>query len=124
MLIVYDSLTGNVERFVKKTELPHKKIYSGLKVDTLFILVSYSIGLGEIPRSTMNFLKDNHNLLRGVAVSGNKNWGDNYGKSGKIISEMYKVPLILSFELSGNEKDVFIFKREVLNIVNSILRRT
>jgi protein involved in ribonucleotide reduction len=122
MLIVYDSLTGNVERFVNKTEFPSQKIYPGLKVNTFFILVSYSIGFGEIPETTVQFLKSNYKFLKGVAVSGNKNWGNNFGKSGKTISEMYKVPLILSFELSGSNEDIFIFKREVLHIVNSILR--
>ena len=106
MLIVYDSFTGNVERFVNKSNMQNIKISNDLIVNQPFILVTYTIGFGQVPQSTLDFLKSNHELMIGVASSGNRNWGDSYSKSGVIISQMYKVPLILQFELSGTKKDM------------------
>ncbi|GMK47617.1 hypothetical protein PghCCS26_47470 [Paenibacillus glycanilyticus] len=48
-------------------------------------------------------------LLRGVAASGNRNWGANFGRAGDIICEQYCVPLIVKFELAGNENEVQFF---------------
>jgi len=111
--IVYDSMTGNVKRFVSKLGYESVQIQEGLLVDKPFILVTYTIGYGEIPKSTMEFLKRSSIFLLGVASSGNKNWGANFAKAGNRVSALYGKPLIHTFELSGTEKDVDIFKQEV-----------
>jgi len=63
------------------------------------------------------FLIKNHQYMKGVIGSGNKNWGSSYCGSAETISKQYGVPLIHKFELSGNQKDVEKIKQEVLNIV-------
>lgn len=114
MLIVYDSLTGNVERFVSKLKgFDAKKITPSLIVEKPFILVTYTIGFGEVPESTQEFLEWNYEYLKGVAASGNKVWGSNFAKSAEIISLKYNVPILHKFELSGTEKDLLIFTQEV-----------
>ncbi|MGM9922796.1 MAG: class Ib ribonucleoside-diphosphate reductase assembly flavoprotein NrdI [Bacillus sp. (in: firmicutes)] len=113
MLIVYDSLTGNVQRFVNKIRSRSMKITGGLRVKEPFILVTYTLGFGEVPESTADFLRDNNHYLQGVASSGNKVWGANFAKAGDRISNQYSVPLLLKFELSGTERDVEIFTQEV-----------
>lgn len=50
--------------------------------------------------------------------SGNSNWGDNFAKSGEIISETYKVELIGKFELAGTEKDV----DKLIDYINNSIR--
>lgn len=113
MLIVYDSLTGNVERFVNKLPRKSVKIIDGLRVNEPFILVTYTIGFGGVPESTANFLKENYSYLQAVVSSGNKVWGSNFARAGDTISDQYLVPLLLKFELSGTNRDLEVFTREV-----------
>ena len=116
MLLIYDSLTGNVQRFIDKIGARSVKITDGLIVTEPYILVTYTVGFGEVPETTANFLKSNYSYLKGVASSGNRNWGTNFGKAGEQISNNFKVPLLLKFELGGTKCDVEIFKQEVAKI--------
>ena len=113
MLIVYDSRTGNVEKFVKKIDLPNIKIKPDLIVDRPFILITFTTGFGIVPETTIKFLEKNYIYLKGVAASGNLNWGNLFAHSADIISQKYNVPIIHKFELSGTQKDVEIFKERL-----------
>lgn len=114
MKIYYASLTGNVRRFIAKTGLDAEEITADTIVDEPFILVTYTIGFGEVPDIVSTFLRSNSYYLRGVAVSGNQIWGANYGHAGDIISRSYQVPLLLKFELSGTSADVQTFTERVI----------
>lgn len=113
MLIVYDSLTGNVRRFVDKLGLPNLRIQDGLTVGEPFILITYTTGLGFVPDSTKQFLEDNSAHLIGVATSGNKNFGNYYALAADIIAKQYEVPVIHKFEFSGLPSDVELFMKGV-----------
>lgn len=113
MLIVYDSKTGNVDRFVNKLKLHCLRISSDIKVSTPFILITYTTGFGQVPLSTLYFLQQYGDFLRGVASSGNMNWGELYGLAADRIARMYAVPMLLKFELSGTKQDIERLKREV-----------
>jgi protein involved in ribonucleotide reduction len=86
-------------------------------LDTPFILVSFTTVFGQVPSTTQSFLEKNAHLLLGVAVSGNKVWGDNFAKSADTISKQYQVPILHTFELSGTKRDVELFTQEVERIV-------
>ena len=116
-LIVYDSLTGNVGRFASRVEFKRVKVLHELKVNQPFLLVTYTTGFGEVLRSTQEFLKRNYSNLLGVASSGNKNWGQLFGRSADIISFQYNVPIFCEFELSGTCNDIERFTQEVNRIV-------
>ena len=116
VLVVYDSMTGNVKRFISKLRCPSIQISDTLQVNQPYILVTYTIGFGQVPSSTKEFLNRNSLFLFGVASSGNKNWGDNYAKAASVISNQFNVPIVHTFELSGTEEDVKIFKEEVEKI--------
>lgn len=120
MLVAYDSLTGNVKKFMAKVGLPSVQISEGIIINEPFVLVTYTTGFGEVPSSTLEFLKRNNKHLIGVAVSGNRNWGQFFARSGDIISNMYNVPLILKFELHGTPKDVATFKEGVQRLYGSL----
>lgn len=117
-LIVYDSMTGNVKRFVSRTGYRAIQIQEHLKVEEPYILVTYTIGFGEIPPTTKEFLNRNSLFLLAVSGSGNKNWGLTFCQSIKTISKNYEVPIVHTFELAGTEEDVRLFKQEVERIVN------
>ena len=55
-------------------------------------------------QNPFNLLEVNHQYIRGVAASGNRNWGLNFAKAGRTISEEYNVPLLMKFELHGKQK--------------------
>lgn len=80
-----------------------------------YILVTGTIGFGEVPQQVQSFLDVNHSYLRAVAASGNRNWGQNFAKAGRSISEDYNVPLLMKFEVQGTNKDVIEFKNKVGN---------
>ncbi|MCP9298351.1 class Ib ribonucleoside-diphosphate reductase assembly flavoprotein NrdI [Bacillus halotolerans] len=117
MIITYESKTGNVRRFVKalqhKLDIEVFEITDDTIINQEFIHITYTIGFGEVPERTLNFINKNKNKIRGVAVSGNKVWGDNYGLAGDKLSAKFHTPLLLKFELSGTKQDLQKIIQEV-----------
>lgn len=123
MLIVYDSKTGNVERFIARLhDFRTLKIQPGIKVNEPYMLVTYTTGFGKVPLSVHNFLKDNHSYLCGVSSSGNRNWGDMFARAADIISREYQVPILSKFELSGTNEDVIYFIERVYQVGDKVYR--
>lgn len=120
MNIYFDSKTGNTKRFCNKLPFESYSIGEVDKITSPFILVTHATGFGNIPLETLDFLKDNaeevHTYMKGVACSGNVNWGSNYAKPADTISKKYKVPVILKFEMFGTDKDVKEFVEGVEGI--------
>ena len=108
MLIVYASKTGNVNRFIHKLDHEHiLRISDGNEqVSEPFILITYTTGIGEVPKEVASFCEINGHLLQGIIASGNRNWGGNYGISGDKLSTKYGVPVLHKFEMSGRGSDV------------------
>ncbi|MGD1413443.1 class Ib ribonucleoside-diphosphate reductase assembly flavoprotein NrdI [Bacillus stercoris] len=117
MIITYESKTGNVRRFVKalqqELDIESIEITDDTIITQEFIHITYTIGFGEVPERTLNFIKKNKNKIRGVVVSGNKVWGDNYGLAGDKLSAKFHIPLLLKFELSGTNQDLQKIIQEV-----------
>jgi len=113
MLIAYDSKTGNVRRFIDKLCLPAIQIEDTMTLDEPFVLVTYTTGFGQVPEKVMSFLKRNHGGMQGVAASGNRNWGTGFARSADQIAQLYGVPVLTKFEMSGTARDVESFRREV-----------
>ncbi|RXZ76691.1 class Ib ribonucleoside-diphosphate reductase assembly flavoprotein NrdI [Paenibacillaceae bacterium] len=116
MLIVYDSKTGNVRRFIEKVNLPAVTIDEIQHLDEDFVLVTYTTGFGQIPEKVSSFLNRNARRMKGVSASGNRNWGASFAKSADTISNQYGVPILSKFELSGTTRDVNNFKHEVTSL--------
>lgn len=56
--IVFDSKTGNVQRFVDKTPFRNKrKVSADEYLYEPFILITYTTGFGEVPKTTEMFLE-------------------------------------------------------------------
>jgi protein involved in ribonucleotide reduction len=106
MKIVFASKTGNVRRFVGK--LPGyttHQITSDLEMDEPFLLVTHTTKYGEVPEAVTAFLEKYGKNMRGVAASGNRNWGILFAKSADKIADSYGVPIVHKFELAGTTKD-------------------
>ncbi len=109
--IVFDSLTGNTERFVermKKTrpKWHYLKIRSDLVVDQDFHLITFTTGIGNIPASTKDFLIKNSKNMLTVSSAGNRNWGANYAIAAEKISQNYKVPILEKFEVADYQQAI------------------
>ena len=117
MKVVYFSFTGNVRRFIQRTEfedtLEITQANCTDRIDEPYILVTGTIGFGEVPEPVQSFLNHNSEHLEAVAASGNRNWGQNFAKAGITISEDYQVPLLMKFEVQGTNRDVEEFKVKV-----------
>ncbi|MBF0715126.1 class Ib ribonucleoside-diphosphate reductase assembly flavoprotein NrdI [Gemelliphila palaticanis] len=113
MKIVYFSLTGNCEKFLKFCRLPQDDILflNDVKnVDFDYILVTPTIGFGEVPLKVRKFLDKFSDRAKGVVASGNRNWGNNFGLAADVINRDYNVPILMKFELLGNTNDINKFK--------------
>lgn len=112
MFIVVDSLTGLSMKFAERLGHPVYRI----GVDEIpfdqgkYFLITRSFNFGEIPISTIEVLRKHYQNCIGVAVSGNRNWGTNYGAAGDKIEQIYKIPLVKKFEGSGFPMDVEVVK--------------
>lgn len=108
--IYYDSKTGNVERFVNRLKL--QRDWNIQKIDQVSQplqeghLITYTTAFGEIPASTLRFLEENSSAIKSVSSSGNRNWGANFALAAKKISTLFKLPVLLQFELSGTKEDI------------------
>lgn len=118
MQIIYDSMTGNVRRFVEKlleldvmrhNRVTAQEITPNLQPEEEFVLITYTTGFGQIPKTTQTFLETNRSRLGrciGVVASGNRNWGDKFAASGDEIENQYNVDLLWKIELAGTNRDL------------------
>lgn len=113
MKVYYASLTGNVRRFIKKCGIDAIPIGDVKETQEEFVLITYTFGFGAVPKEVVAWLNANYHNLRGVAVSGNRNWGTYFGMAGDTIATTYNVPLLHKFELAGTDEDVRIFKERL-----------
>lgn len=132
MVVVYDSQTGNVERFIKKLCIKNPKLFC-IPIEEYhkglgkFHLITHTTKLGQIPKKTVDLLykgndyKENFVNLQSVSSSGNRNWGKNFAIAADMISmcsSLYKenkTPIFLKFELSGTVQDVNEYLKQLEN---------
>ncbi|AFO51728.1 ribonucleoprotein [Candidatus Mycoplasma haematolamae str. Purdue] len=118
MELWYASRTGKVERIVSKLGFRdvHKILSGEEKASDEYVLFTYTDGYGEIPLIVDSFLSRNFHLLRGVAGSGNRNFGRNFCRSVELIHERYKVPILMKFDLGGNEESIEELRNILINL--------
>lgn len=111
IVIVVDSMTGQGKRFAEKLGYPvfDIKTYPGDANHKIF-LITRSVNFGEITVETKALITRYQPQIFGVAVSGNRNWGKNYGAAGDKIKSEYGIPLILKFEGLGFPHEIAMVK--------------
>ncbi|MFN7010803.1 MAG: class Ib ribonucleoside-diphosphate reductase assembly flavoprotein NrdI [Allorhizobium sp.] len=116
-LVYFSSRSENTRRFVEKLggealRLPIDPDDEPPIVDQPYVLITPTYGGGEdkgaVPKPVIRFLNNVHNRtrIRGVIAAGNTNFGEAYGRAGRIIADKCGVPLLYRFELLGTEEDV------------------
>lgn len=118
--IAFYSITGQTERFVKKTQLEAHQISDATpKYDMgqqyILIVPSYQDFMMD---SVVDFLtyKDNKKNLVGIIGCGNRNFNDLFAQTAKKIAITLKVPILYLLEFSGTEQDV----KNVREIVHNL----
>ena len=74
------------------------------------LLLTYTFGTGEVPKSTDRFLKAHAAGLRGVVASGSYHWGHNFARAADLIAAEYGVPIVAKLNKGGTTAD----RQEVL----------
>lgn len=111
MIIAYDSLTGMGKKVAEKLQRPNYSVTDFPDTNEQILLLTRSFNFGEITEQARAFLQVWQNQVVGVAVSGNRNWGANYGAAGDKIQKEYNIPLILKYEGLGFPKDIAYLKQ-------------
>lgn len=121
MKIVFDSLTGQGERFAKKLNHISELIpvYEYEDESGPIILVTRSENFGDVPLDVADFMKDNHEKVVGILSCGNRNWGTNFGRAGFRLEETYGIPVIQVFEMAGSTHDVSVANDWIENYIKS-----
>jgi protein involved in ribonucleotide reduction len=114
MIVYFSSLSSNTQRFVQKLALPSERITESLVMDTGYVLITPTFN-GKIPVEVEAFLanEQNRSNLQGVVAAGNRNFGANFARAGYLISQLYQVPLLHTFEVFGLPEDVNFVKNEL-----------
>ncbi|PIG96101.1 hypothetical protein CS542_09325 [Pedobacter sp. IW39] len=68
-------------------------------------LITYTTGFGEVPVSTLRFLDENSSMIKSV-FQWKQNLGSHYAKAATRISDQFKLPILMQFELSGTMADI------------------
>ncbi|UJW77515.1 class Ib ribonucleoside-diphosphate reductase assembly flavoprotein NrdI [Rhizobium sp. SL42] len=116
-LVYFSSRSENTRRFVEKIggdalRLPIDGTDEPPMPSEPFVLITPTYGgggdKGAVPKPVIRFLNNpqTRHLLRGVIAAGNTNFGEAYGRAGKIIADKCGVPLLYRFELLGTQEDV------------------
>lgn len=113
--IIYYSITGNTKAFAERFTA------EGFEVEALkdanpsepFVLFTPTYTFGEVPVKVQRFLEDHSEYLAAVVSFGNRNWGEEFGKAGDVISTNYGVPLLYKVELRGVDKDFHKIRRRL-----------
>ncbi len=106
--LVFDTLSGNVRRFVQGVGVlcgAESVALAVARPQEGFVLATYTFGSGEVPASTARFLEQYGHLLRGVVVSGSYHWGERFGRAGDLIAGQYRIPLIARINKAGSAAD-------------------
>lgn len=108
--LVFYSLTGQCQRFIKKLGLEQTAIalsstQSYPLLDSPFILLVPSYDQADV-EVVDDFLADNFHYCQGVIGSGNRNFGPEFCKTARRYAQTYQLPLLYEFEFNGTEQDV------------------
>jgi ribonucleoside-diphosphate reductase protein NrdI len=107
MIVLYDSMTGLTKNAAKKLGYDTMSVKDYQEDDDpVVFLMTRSFGFGEVPKDTKAFLSLYAHRVFGVAVSGNKNWGANFGKAGVTIEKEFGIPLVTKFEGLGFPSEI------------------
>lgn len=117
-VIVYMSLIGNTRKFVRKVDSRALEITAEncetQRMEEPFILIAPTYAR-ESTEILWRFLyhADNRQYCRGIAGTGNRNFGKGFCYTAKALSHHYKIPIVHLFELQGSAHDVAIIQKEI-----------
>lgn len=119
-MIVYHSRTGNTKYVIDKLNLPSINMRECVNLQDKFILFTYTDGKGVVPMEVLQFMKKHHKNCIGSIITGNTNFGKNFGVAGDILKNMYSIPILRKIDLRGTLSDY----EYIMNVYNSLFNAT
>ena len=105
----FSTASGNTRRFVERLGVAAHAICakSATVMTAPFVLVCPTYN-GRVPGPVVRFLNhpDNRRWLRGVIGAGSRNFGADFARAARSISQRCAVPVLHVFELSGLPEDI------------------
>lgn len=124
MRIVYLSVTGQTEKFVKKLtdkpiEINPANPFIEVNDPYLLVVPTYEV---DITEAINDFIETGTNLLycKGVVGGGNRNFADLFGFTAKDLARDYDIPLVHLFEFQGSKNDVEYLNKYIKDIEGEI----
>lgn len=118
--IAFYSITGQTEKFIKKTKLQAYMIDDGhpqhqMGEPYVLVVPSYQDFMMD---SVVDFLtyKDNKKQLVGIIGAGNRSFNNLFGQTAKKIAATLKVPVLYLIEFSGTDTDVINVRQIMKNL--------
>lgn len=116
-MIVYDSRqkTGTTQNFAEKLGnvlglkvISVQQVMKSKEFKANYILCTYTAGVGEVPKTTQEFLQQHSEGIKGVIANGSSNFISRglYGLAGDRISQEYNCELLRKIDLGGNVGDI------------------
>ena len=117
MKVVYYSFSGNVRRFISRAGIKDTfeitQDNCNESVNEPYILVTGTIDLRGAAAGSIFFKCKSYSVTSCCCEWKSKL--QNFAKAGHTISEEYKVPLMMKFEVQRTNKDIIEFKDKVGN---------
>lgn len=135
-IVFFSNTTENTKRFIDKIEWPNWTYRIPVKgadyeplPDEPYVLIVPSYGTptnSHVPPQVKKWLNvGNHRQsCVGVIGAGNLNFGDEFGASGKMLSQKLNVPLLYIFELAGTSKDIEKVKQGLSDFATTLITAT
>jgi protein involved in ribonucleotide reduction len=130
-VVYFSQVTETTHRFVKKLQVPGDTLRIPLRGDWeygnaapyILAVPTYgdSKGARLVPHQVIRFLNDAANRAGcvGVISFGNRNFGRDFARAGRVIADKLNVPLLHIIELAGDVEDVV----EVQTIVDALAQQ-
>lgn len=127
LIVYFSSKSGNTKRFVESLGVRSIVIPISAQEDCPIIQEPYVLicptyadndGSNAVPKPVIRFLNNpqNRGLMQGVIGAGNRNFGDFFAHSGRVIANKCNVPLLYKLELSGTIDDIERVKKGILKL--------
>ena len=115
LTLVYISLSGNTQSFVKRMS-DYLSLNHGIECRQINILPTYLEGGNGVDNGDVEILTnplgdfiaahDNHKRCFGIIGSGNRNFNNQYCLTAKQYSQRFGFPMLGDFELRGTQSDI------------------
>ena len=95
MKIFYETKTGSVKELIDNLDIDFEVAeineHTVISQDEDVLLFTYTIGDGEVPQLTQEFVNNNVDKIKFVCSSGSMKFGLNFGNAARVIAKQCEI---------------------------------